>query len=83
LGLIKPEPVKVEPKPIEKEKELVKPIEEKKKDLILDSIKDIPDKPKVKKMVISHYETKPENYYDKKNGKLKTRFIQVPVYKEE
>lgn len=86
LGLIKPEPVKaakVVSKPIEKEKELMKPIEEKKQDLILVNIKDRPDKPKIKRMVISHYETKPENYYDKKNGKLRTKFIQVPVYKEE
>lgn len=83
LGLIKPEPVKIEPKSIKKEKEPLKPIAEEKQKQKQDLIQEKPEKEtaKIKKMVISHYTTKTENYY--KRGVLKTRIVQVPVYKEE
>jgi len=81
LGLIKPEPVKIEPKPIQKEMEPLKPIAEEKQKQDLIQQKPEKETAKIKKMVISHYTTKVENYY--KRGMLKTRLVQVPVYKEE
>lgn len=81
LGLIKPEPVKTEPKPIQKEMEPLKPIAEEKQKQDLIQQKPEKETAKIKKMVISHYTTKTENYY--KRGVLKTRLVQVPVYKEE
>ncbi|WP_241587777.1 relaxase/mobilization nuclease domain-containing protein [Rosenbergiella epipactidis] len=79
LGLIKPEPVKTEPK--QKEMEPLKPIAEEKQKQDLIQQKPEKETAKIKKMVISHYTTKTENYY--KRGVLKTRLVQVPVYKEE